>query len=71
MDIGVWTQACDKGVQWERALELLDRMEERDRAKPNLFAYNYAISACIRCLETLRVFRHLRTIVKKLFLVAE
>ena len=44
----ICSQACDKGMQWERALELLDRMAERDRAKPNLFAYNYAMSACVR-----------------------
>jgi len=41
-------QACDKGFQWERALELLDRMVERDGVKPNLFAYNHAMSACVR-----------------------
>eukprot|EP00904_Undaria_pinnatifida_P012907 jgi/Undpi1/8747/HiC_scaffold_25.g11209.m1 len=39
-------KACDKGAQWERALELLDRMQERDGTKPNLFAYNHAMSAC-------------------------
>ncbi|CAN0380341.1 unnamed protein product, partial [Laminaria digitata] len=42
-------KACDKGAQWERALELLDRMQERDGTKPNLFAYNHAMSACVRC----------------------
>lgn len=41
-------QACDKGVQWERAVELLERMVERDGVKPNLFAYNHAMSACVR-----------------------
>ncbi|CAN0251551.1 unnamed protein product, partial [Ectocarpus fasciculatus] len=41
-------KACDKGFQWERALELLDRMVERDGVKPNLFAYNHAMSACVR-----------------------
>ncbi|CBJ32428.1 conserved unknown protein [Ectocarpus siliculosus] len=41
-------KACDKAFQWERALELLDRMVERGGVKPNLFAYNHAMSACVR-----------------------
>lgn len=46
---GLWcgVQACDKGFQWERAVELLERME-RDGVKPNLFAYNHAMSACVQ-----------------------
>lgn len=44
-------QACDKGFQWERAVELLERMVERDGVKPNLFAYNHAMSACVRCVS--------------------
>lgn len=46
--VGSAGQACDKGFQWERAVELLDRMVERDGVKPNLFAFNHAMSACVR-----------------------
>lgn len=46
-----WTallKACDKGSQWERAVALLNRMRAVDGARPNLFAYNHAMSACVR-----------------------
>ena len=34
--------ACEKGGQWQRALELLEGMSQRDM-KPNVISYNAAI----------------------------
>lgn len=36
--------ACEKGGQWELALELLELM--RSQMQPNVFAYSACISAC-------------------------
>ncbi len=37
--------ACEKGGQWQRALDLLARCESAG-IKPNVITYNSAISAC-------------------------
>ena len=42
--------ACEKGGQWEPALELLQKMQDR-KVQPNVISYNAAISACGRACE--------------------
>ena len=37
--------ACEKGQQWQRALQLMEGMQARS-VQPNVISYNAAISAC-------------------------
>jgi pentatricopeptide repeat protein len=38
--------ACEKGRQWERALELFEEVKKHPRMEPNIITYNATISAC-------------------------
>ena len=42
---GAAISACEKGLQWETALQLLKQMPE-DNLQPNTIVYSAAISAC-------------------------
>ena len=37
--------ACEKGGEWEKALELQDEMQQR-RLEPDVISFNAAVSAC-------------------------
>ncbi len=39
------TSACEKGGQWQRALELLEGMSRR-ALRPDVISYSAAMSAC-------------------------
>ena len=43
--------ACDKGEQWQHAMELLQLMDLKT-LEPDLISYNSAISACALTLRT-------------------
>jgi pentatricopeptide repeat domain-containing protein 1 len=38
--------ACEKGGQWERALELFEEVKKHPRMEPDLYTYSATISAC-------------------------
>ena len=42
---GAAMSACEKGVQWDRALELLQEMVQQF-VMPNVVSYSTTISAC-------------------------
>lgn len=42
--------ACEKGQQWERALELLEQMQAQG-VRPEAITFNAAISACEKCQQ--------------------
>ncbi|CAK0806722.1 unnamed protein product [Prorocentrum cordatum] len=48
MSYNAGISACEKGEQWQRALELLGKMQEV-KLEPSVITYNAGIVACRRC----------------------
>jgi pentatricopeptide repeat protein len=54
--------ACEKGGQWEKALQLLEEMRAKD-VEPNVITYNATTSACEKggqCEKALQLLEEMR-----------